>query len=389
MKTAAGTRLHFAGEEGVLFSEPRQEVHAFNTTACVIWCHLEKGMTRREIATALANGSGLDPLVARAHVDAALADWMAKGLLSGGPPVPGGNPPESNPLDLPLPPGDGFVTCRTWRILGVTVRVRFARETDADAVRPLFDHLPSGDGTEPRHVVDIAPAAGGIGLYLDGTPAAFCVRGDGVAPLAKGVIWTVVLRRQDYLLHIHAGVVGGPAGCVLLPAGSGSGKSTLTLAMVHAGFDLFSDEVALLAAGDLTVSPFPTAICVKDTGIDIVADMYPAIRALPLHQREDLRRVAYLPPPAGSMPPEPHRRQVCGIVFPHYRPGASMTRRRPGPAEAFARLLGQCQNVGRALGHPDVRGLVEWIAARPCFEIEYGSLAQVRTEIGALLRGHL
>src|ERR1700690_748779 len=92
-KPAAGTRLFFLGVEGVLFSAPRQELHAFNTTACVIWCHLESGLTPAAITRTLASESGLDVVTARAHVDAALADWMAKGLLADMPPVPMASPP--------------------------------------------------------------------------------------------------------------------------------------------------------------------------------------------------------------------------------------------------------------------------------------------------------
>jgi hypothetical protein len=78
---------------------------------------------------------------------------------------------------------------------------------------------------------------------------------------------------------MHAGVVAGPAGAILLPAPPGSGKSTLTAALVATGLDYFSDEVALLAEEDLAVMPFPLAMCVKDTGIDVLASRFPAIAA--------------------------------------------------------------------------------------------------------------
>jgi hypothetical protein len=160
----------------------------------------------------------------------------------------------------------------------------------------------------------------------------------------------------------------------------------MTTGLVHAGFDLFSDEVALLAA-DLTVSPFPTSICVKDFGIEIIARMYPRIRDLPIHLRPDGKRVAYLPPPPGAVPPEGHRRAVCGIVFPCYRAGAPLTSRRLPPAEALARLLGQCLNVGSELDHATIGRLVRWIEPMPCMEIEYGSLEPACAMIGAMLHG--
>jgi hypothetical protein len=383
MRPAAGTRLFFIGTEGVLFSEPRQELHAFNTMACVIWCHLEDGLTPSRIAEKLA---APDEATAHAHVDAALADWTARGLLADASPVPLASPPATSVLDLP-PAADEFAAVRSYRILGVTVRIRFGREGDARLVVPLFAHRTfTGPGT-PDVVVDISRVAGGIGFYIDSVPAGFCRLDDEIAPMAKGVVWTEVLKRQDYLIHVHAGVAGGPAGCVLLPAAPGSGKSTLTAALVHAGFDLFSDEVALLAAEDLTVSPFPAAICVKDTGVEVVARMYPAIRELPIHLRGDGKHVAYLPPPSGQVPSDGHRRRVCGIVFPRYSAGSEVTSRQLAPAAALARLLAHCQNVGRKLDHAAIDRLIRWIDAMPCSEIVYGALEPACDMIGAMLRG--
>ncbi len=412
---AAGTRLHFIGAEGVLFSQPRQELHAFNTTSCVIWCHLEDGLSPPEIAGELATGSGLDEATARTHVGAALADWLAKGLLAESPPLPLAAPPPDAIRALPPPPEAGFAAVRRYRMLGVTVRLRCVEARHARLIDPLLAHLAYAGGDPADITVVIAPlgdsdgsgtadptppprgpageraieadrAAGGIGLWRDGVAAGSCARLDELAPVAKAVVWTAVLRRQAFLLHVHAGVVGGPAGCVLLPAAAGSGKSTLTTGLVHAGFDLFSDEVALLAP-DLTVTPFPTSICVKDSGIETIARMYPRVRDLPIHRRGDGKRAAYLPPPPGAVPPDGHHRAVCGLVFPRFRAGAAMRSRVVPPAEALARFLGQCLNVGPALDHVIVERLVRWIEPMPCAAIEYGSLEPACAMVGAMLRG--
>jgi hypothetical protein len=393
MRPASGTRLFFIGDEGVLFSEPRQELHAFNTTASVIWCHLEDGLPAAEIARELTAANGLGEAAARSHVEAALADWAMKGLIMNGlvtnSTIAGPMPlaPEWPVPDLPPMRDDGFVDVRDYRMLNVTVRIRFANAGDADLVHPLFAHLEYRGPRAPGRVVDIGPTANGTGFWCDAAPAGFCAIGEDIVPMAKGVVWTEVLRSQDYLLQIHAGVVGGPAGCVLLPAAPGSGKSTLTTALVHAGFDLFSDEVALLNHGDLTASPFPAAICVKDTGIETIARLYPQVLDLPLHRRLDGKRVVYLPPPADSVPAEGHRRAVCGIVFPQYTAGARTTLRRLGAAEALARLLTQCQNVGRPLDHAAIGSLVRWIDRMPSTAIEYGSMAPALALAGEILLG--
>jgi hypothetical protein len=308
-------------------------------------------------------------------------------------PVPLAHSPPEPAIELPPLPIAGFVTVHRYRILGVTILVRFERAAFSQLVAPLFAHLAHPDPDPAHHgleaadlVMEIVSFESGIGFYLNGAAAGFCARNEEVAPVAKGLIWTAVLRRQDYLVHIHAGVVSGRAGCVLLPAAPGAGKSTLTIALVHAGFDLLSDEVALLGE-DLMVSPFPTAICVKRSGIDVVARHYPHIRELPVHLRGDGKHVVYLPPPLGRVPPDGTRRSVCGIVFPRYRQGTETMSRVLSPPEALARLLAQCLNVGRKLDHATVERLVRWISPLPCAEIEYGSSEPACDVVGALLRG--
>lgn len=59
---------------------------------------------------------------------------------------------------------------------------------------------------------------------------------------------------------IHAGVVAGDGGAILLAGPSGHGKSTLALELAVRGWTLFSDDFAPLALTDGTVAPFPRAI---------------------------------------------------------------------------------------------------------------------------------
>lgn len=101
---------------------------------------------------------------------------------------------------------------------------------------------------------------------------------------------------HSFLLDIHAGVIGDGKYCYLLPAESGSGKSTLTAALVHSGFEYFSDEVALLDENNFHVQPAPMATCVKNTGVKTLSRYYPELPQLKEHLRGDGKRVRYMPP---------------------------------------------------------------------------------------------
>jgi hypothetical protein len=190
-------------------------LHAFNTSACVIWCHLEEDIPPPVIAETLAKESGLDEATARAHADAALADWLAKGLLTESPTPPLASPPPTVIRDLPPPPKDGAAESRAYRMLGVVARLRFAETPHGRMVDPLFAHMAYDGPDAADFVVDIAPVGDTIGLWLDGEAAASCERDNEMAPAAKAVVWTAVLLRQEFLIHIM--LAGPPAVCCCRP----------------------------------------------------------------------------------------------------------------------------------------------------------------------------
>ena len=113
-----------------------------------------------------------DAATARAHVEAALADWTGEGSARGGAsPLPLAAPPPDAIRALPPPPEAGFAEVRDYRILGVTVRLRFIEARHARLVDPLFAHLAYAGGDPADVTVDIVPVpgAGGAG-QADTTP---------------------------------------------------------------------------------------------------------------------------------------------------------------------------------------------------------------------------
>ncbi len=259
------------------------------------------------------------------------------------------------------PTGAGrFVAERCYQLLNSRMRVRFTDLAQQALVHPVLAHLEA-DCDRATGSLEIVAGERGTAVYRDGE-----VRGDDLsaielAPLVKGEIWEAALASDDFLFGVHAEVVGTPGGCIVMPGPAGSGKSTLTAELVHAGFDYYSDELALLREDTLDVSPFPLAYCVKESGIDALASLFPALRALPLHLRADGRRVAYLPPPEGSVPRPLDRRRARAIIYPEFNATAT-TRWHPlTKSESLRQLLAQCLIVRRRLSIDAVRTFLAWI----------------------------
>ena len=113
------------------------------------------------------------------------------------------------------------------------------------------------------------------------------VTGETAAVL--GVLDRIVMAVLDGLhtrgiVGTHAGVVAIDGRAVLLSGRSGRGKSTLTLGLVRGGAEWLSDELALVAADDVTILPFPRALHVSPA----TANLLPELSFLHERPRHDL-----------------------------------------------------------------------------------------------------
>jgi len=376
-RPAVGTRLFYLDGEGVLFSEPAQELHLLNPAATMIWSLLEEGHDAASASAALREITDLDPGRSAEFVALALGEWRKRGWLEGSSPVvpqevPAPAPAASAAHNLPPLPRYAPVGEQHYRILDTTFSLRFSGLAQADMVRPTVEHLEVRQPAATGIAFDIVEMAGRQIVFRDGEGVADCTL-SGLAPVVKSLVWTTAVNGHRYFLDIHAGVVGDDARCVLLPAPPGSGKSTLAAALVHAGFQFFSDEVALLEEGSLAVRPVPLALCIKQPGIAALADRFPLLRELRVHDRGDGKKVAYMPPPAGSLPAGDHARPVAALVFPRYERDADTVLLSLPKGEALKRLLDQCLVVPTRLDAGKVGALVEWITRVACFSLTYGS----------------
>jgi len=392
---APGMRLFYLDDVGVLFSQATQELHLLNPTAALIWSLLEEGNDEPAIVDALYGTYELDEATSRQFASAALGEWRAKGFLGelASAPEDAAKSPPAPPREKGPPwPGPATHEVRRYRILGSHFTIRFSSEAQVQVVHPVLVHLEANAGppaATPTQV-DVVEAPGRLLVYRDRELFAASPGIDALAPIVKSLVWTTAVRDQRFFLNIHAGVVSDGTRCILLPAAPGSGKSTLTAALVHAGYEFFSDEVALLEDRTLDVFPVPLALCVKDYGIEALADRFPQLRSLAIHRRGDGKRVAYMPPPARSRPASEEARPVGALIFPRFTPGGGTSLAPLPRSEALQRLMTECIGVSETLDTHRVEALVRWIAGIPCYALRHAStddaIAAVASVFGAPAR---
>ena len=83
-KVRADVVFRPVGEEWVVYDPAAGELHALNVTAALVWEMCDGETTREEMAAALGEVLSDAPPVTELgqHVDAALADFRARGLLA-------------------------------------------------------------------------------------------------------------------------------------------------------------------------------------------------------------------------------------------------------------------------------------------------------------------
>ncbi|MBT5051286.1 MAG: PqqD family peptide modification chaperone [Rhodospirillaceae bacterium] len=391
-KIALDARAHLSivDSGGLVFSETTQEIYALNTLATFVWCCAEEDMSVPDTAHRIARSFGFSPDKAATEVAALLGQWRGLGLMAGRDGEEARIPPRKAEEKYPVPTGMPHwvqpivVAERRYRLLTTVVTVRFTNVEQEAWVHPVLAQFETQESSHAVSVIDMIEVDGHHLIYSDKEPRARCEDLDTIAPWVKSLVWQSAIDHYDYFLQIHAGVVGAGDHCILLPGAPGNGKSTLTSALSHAGFDYYSDEVALLEYPGFVVRPLPLSIGVKSTGWDVLAPYMPELRDLPIHRRADGKVLRYVPPPV----PDIHADRDTGcrvgqIIFPCYAPDAD-TRLEPlGRVAALKRLMDECLAIPGRLTVDNVAGLARWIKSVNCYELPLSSL----DEAVALVRG--
>jgi hypothetical protein len=397
LRPASGVRLFLLEDGGVLFSDPDQELHGLNAAAAWLWCQIEEGCGAQEAADAFARLASLPPAEAHRSVAALVQTWIERGWLvdaASGPESPALPPAREprrprDPMARPDPRPDVRAAVgprpRLYRVFSTTVAVHLPDAAAAAAVDPVLAHLEvEGSGADVE--LEVAAEDEGFVLLQDGEPVAGVSRREALAPAVKGQLRVLAVDRESYFMQIHAGVIlAGDGGCLLLPGAPGSGKTTLTAGLVASGLGYLSDEAALLVGDPLQVLALPLALTVKSGAVDVLAPLFPGLAGLPVHEREDGRRVRYLPP-LGSPDARAIAHPARWIVFPRYAPGVA-TRLLPlAKPEALERLLACCLTLPEWLEEAGVGRLVALLRAVETFELPLSSLAEGVRQLEPLLR---
>ena len=217
------------------------------------------------------------------------------------------------------------------RIGRFVARVQSSLARVADHIAMLYRHWPLEQQNEFADFrVRLASGPGlrrfrreSCRLLVDGEQWATFVPRLAPAYLEWGLNWCLFRRVYQYVV-IHAAAVERDGLALILPAASGSGKSTVCAALVHRGWRLLSDELALVSPETGLVHAAAKPICLKNESLAAIRRFAPAARFGPAyHTPEDNTAISHLCPPTNTLIglDVPARPEL--LIFPRYTAGAS------------------------------------------------------------------
>jgi hypothetical protein len=167
---------------------------------------------------------------------------------------------------------------RHFRVRAHGVEVR----CDPPELAEVFERLLRGfseDGTGARTVYEIRPQwnaeAPGFVLQRDGRRVRTARWPDGLVDIVLWEVFHDAIRDEVGSVAIHAGAVSYRGRGIVLPAPMNAGKTTLVGALICAGFDYLSDEVALIGRGGRLL-PFLKPLTFEPGSYDLL----PQLRAI-------------------------------------------------------------------------------------------------------------
>jgi HprK-related kinase A len=203
----------------------------------------------------------------------------------------------------------------------------------------------------------------------------------GVVPVEQalttfewGLNWAIWGNAHNYLI-IHAATIAKNRWAVIMPGVAGAGKSTLTAGLVHRGWRLLSDELALVSPADGAITPVVRPINLKNASIEIISRFLPGATFSGKAYETIKGTVALLKAPPESIAAIDEPAMPAWVIFPKYVPGSTAALKSISKAASFLEIGNNAFNysIHGTLGFQVLARLID---ACSCYSFTYSSLEE-------------
>lgn len=269
---------------------------------------------------------------------------------------------------------------------GQTVLIRFESGRVGSFLTLLFGEMQSLDSAHsPASVLEVITGNDDLGRLTLCENGEFCAAGSLGVSFAAVVFDRVMfhlLRDNDSGVALHAGAVARDRRVLLIPGQSGAGKSTLTAWLTSRGFTYLTDELVFLPAAEpRRTHSFTRPLSIKPGARETVKAMLAGTDAGGVLEDDHGMIVPHRAINPSFLPVE---LPPSVLLFPAYRPGASLVVERLSRARAGAHLMA-CDVNGRNLADHGFGQLMAVARSAPAYRLVYGSFDRLEETISTLL----
>ena len=195
------------------------------------------------------------------------------------------------------------------------------------------------------------------------------------AMLEWGMNWAIASYEMRHVI-IHSGVLAKHNQAVLFPAPPGSGKSTMTAHLAFNGWQLFSDEMALIKPGTNIVTPFARPICLKNQSITLARKWFPEASFSSIAKDTHKGDVIHVAPPVSETTLFADA-PIKAIIFPMYSADSDIDIVALDQAQAMHHLADNAFNFS-VLGSKGFSTLCNVVEHAECLQIRYSDVNDVQ-----------
>ena len=222
-----------------------------------------------------------------------------------------------------------------------------------------------------------------IVFTLDGEqPFEPFARREAPAVLEWGLNWAISTHANQYLL-IHAACIEKDGKAAIMPGEPGKGKSTLCAALVHRGWRLLSDELAVIDMADGALFPLCRPMSLKNRSIDAIRDFVPGAVFGPTIADTRKGTLALLRAPLDSIRRMGEHATAHYILFPNFVAGAAAEVKPRSRGTSMIALAENAFNY-QVHGRRGFDRLADIVAASRCADVTYSDLGAAVAALGAL-----
>jgi HprK-related kinase A len=153
-----------------------------------------------------------------------------------------------------------------------------------------------------------------------------------------GMNWCIASLDYSNLL-IHSSVLVKNGKAIIFPATPGSGKSTLATYFGLHGWDLFSDEMAIIPLGSNRVVPMHRAASLKNKSIDVIKQSCPDAKFSPTTVGTHKGDIAHVKLKSRTEFEQLSDAEIVAVVFPKYKAGNELIVEQVSQVQGFAKLV--------------------------------------------------